>query len=84
MRQWRRFGLNNLMRSFMDDISLPSKLLSAHCTPNTSFAGYAAWMPPVSRATIPGVEGGKQWMGWLSLIALTTQVPEVDEQPTGA
>ena len=41
-------------------------------------------MPPVSRATIPGVEGGKQWMGWLSLIALTTQVPEVDEQPTGA
>ena len=37
MRQWRRFGLNNLMRSFMDDISPPSKLLSAHCTPNTSF-----------------------------------------------
>lgn len=47
---------------FMYDILPPHKLLSAHCTPNTSSAGCAAWMPPVSRATSPGVEGGKQWM----------------------
>lgn len=53
--------------------TLHNEHVSAQCT---------AWMPLVSRTTSPRVEGGKQWMG--KPISLTTQVPEVDEQPTGA
>lgn len=66
----------------MNDILPPCTLLSAHCTPNTSSAGYTAWMPLVSRATSPGVEGGKH--GWAELISLRTRVSEADEQPSDA